>query len=903
MRRINKKWILFPAIAVILIAIAVIVGRSSAWSAFTPEEPCVTGDAAYMTDTVVTDVGSNLQGTTGSGATPCDEIVPTCEGEKGTEDNPFVVLEIVADKAQQQMTYLGQDDDGDSPLDVMKMGIDVSDSQGKSYTPGSSSPMDNDKASSLGQWFSNYQYEVKSIGGDGETETMTYAEIAKLYSLTITDADLEDANIDPDEFNVAFNTGTSNIYSQKKYDIATLSNTYPSLFKTDDDGKKIRDIAKEDKKDWNCSFETKVTKEEESETYKGSGYILAVEPGKGDFGFASQDDCNNWVFTKTGTDADRWVYVEDIEDLPEESVTNYKNDVARIYASGFYDNNQSIGWTGNSELYNTYNTSSAITGLYMDLSEYSNGITVTYLISEQETEDTYTFSYYGLRNNNVLKRQLFLFESEEECDAFNMEVICVTPSELNKLAKKDTETTADLIERADMFYIGAYTSSTYGLDNVYETYYHYVKGDTSYSYNADQDEIASFMDDDLEWELCYKIIYRLCNNANLPMIMTSALGDQSTYATEQIPMYKTSTYTNVSYYSTLNNMAKLYIIGTQFDLTAKKSDTTTTYYRTFYDDILGKLEEITLSSSAKSSDTSASLTGYYERYKLATTDAVDDNGTPENEKCYYWWNQITFFPEELEAYWDNGDQIKVDTDAFVSYGYAASYFNADTSNKLFTDWRQTTTVAGSDGTIGNVAIPHNGANGISYSTLLSNTDSGGVLNNVIHTAFLIMNNQGASVNDQSVTVVKQKNEYIKMSDTDVLLNYSSDDEYTASDTSYVKVKIHANGNTENGVVKSVKLENSSTGATMTVKMYKDKACSEECDEFTAASSPTGYDIPSTGTLYAYIPFSLADWADGYDTIVVKTVGRTYSQKREKIVKGTAVTTDISIGERELFNLE
>ena len=49
-----------------------------------------------------------------------------------------------------------------------------------------------------------------------------------------------------------------------------------------------------------------------------------------------------------------------------------------------------------------------MTGMMLKLSDNSN-LTSKYVKSPQETKDIYTFSYYGLKNNNVLKRQLFHF--------------------------------------------------------------------------------------------------------------------------------------------------------------------------------------------------------------------------------------------------------------------------------------------------------------------------------------------------------------------------------------------------------------------------------------------------------------------------------------------------------------
>ncbi len=56
---------------------------------------------------------------------PATRMCRPAKGKKGTKDNPFVILEIVADKAQQQMGYLAMDENETKPLDVLQYGIDT----------------------------------------------------------------------------------------------------------------------------------------------------------------------------------------------------------------------------------------------------------------------------------------------------------------------------------------------------------------------------------------------------------------------------------------------------------------------------------------------------------------------------------------------------------------------------------------------------------------------------------------------------------------------------------------------------------------------------------------------------------------------------------------------------------
>lgn len=900
-----KKWIVTSAVTVVLALTVVVCWKTDVFGKFTPKEPYVEGEAKSLSSVVVTNPGSNWMGEEGTGAEPATTEVPTCKGKKGTETNPFVILEVVADKAQQQMTYLGMEDNSAKPLDILQIGIDIAKANKCSYVPGSSAYMNRDYLKTVGQWFGNWEYEVHAIGNTNEKEKINFTDFKKLYSLQITADDLKDAKIDADAFKQQFNTGKTKEFSRDMYDVPTLIKKYPDLFQEDDDKKEIRKPAKEDIYNWAASYESKVTKEAKVYKYSGSGYILAVKPGEGDFGFASESDCNNWTFTKTGTNADRWVYVENEENLPVKSVERYKAGIAKIERYGFWDKDKPkpIWHEGTASLYTKYLDSDDITGLYLDLSK-ENGLTCQYIVEPEETKDVYTFDYYGIANNNILKRQLFRFKTQKECDDFHMQVICMTPEELNAMAKKDTDDTVDMIERADMFYLGGYDSNTYEIKDIYKLYYEFVLGKTNY----DVTEVASFLDHDLEWDLCYKLIYRLCNNKNLPLVMTNALGKIATEGTTTIQMYQNETYPNVSRKASLNNFAKLYIIATQFDLTAKKEEDEK-FIRTFYDDILvpGKLQKVALTKGAQnSSDSPAQFTGYYQRPKV-----IQSEDKIEREKCYYLWNTLTFFPEALEGKWTNGEQCstgKADVDDFVNYGYMRPYFDVDASSKLFSDGSEAEKVDGayvdSDGEMhGNVTIPHN-QNNTGYSTLLGNTESSYVTNGAMDISYKIINNRPETVNNQIIKVVKQKQEYVKMSDNAILLDYTSNRSY-GDKKSYVKLQIHTNNNGQNGLVTKIRLKNSE-GKTAPhdgeLLLYDSATYTKECEKDTYGSN-SGYIIPSTDSLTAYVPYSLQQWADGYNIIEVETVGRIYSEKKKTIISGKRIKTEINIGERTLFNLE
>lgn len=916
-RRKRKLWML-PVFTLALVFVIGLCWKTNVFGKFIPQEPFVEGEPEIINNTLVTNEGSNLKGEEGSGAEPCCEEVPTCVGKKGSETNPFVILEVVADHAQQQMSYLAMEDNSDTPLDIMKIGIELADKAQRSYVPGNNNIMSRTELLPLGEWFSRWEYKVKPIGATGliteEKDLVSeyFVDFEKLYSLKITSEDLKKAGVEEEEFKKLFDEGKdegkSNTFTRPVYNHTALMNKYPELFEKDSKEQTIRKIAKEDYLNWQTSRKTEVVKEAEVREYSGSGFILAVAPGQGEFSFVRQEQ--DWgtgqitrIFEKTGTNADRWIYVENEEDLPPESVAAYENDTARINDSGFYNKAKQIWYAGIDELGSTYRESDDITGMYMKLSDNPK-IVCQYQIKPEEKREVYTFSYYGICNNNILKRQLFQFKTQKECDDFHMKVVCMTPSELNEMAKKDTDQTLDMIERADMFYVAGYAGegkdATAALEETYNLYYKYVRGKEDYKY--DETKVASFFDDDLEWDLCYKLLFRLCHNKNLPLVITNTVSKLASESVANVRMYQSEQYPDVEIGSILSNLGKLYIITTQFDLTAKRAEDET-YVRTFYDDILDKLQRIPLAEAGKNASSPIQYTGYYRRPKV-----VDSDDVVEREKCFYLWNNLTFFPEALGNLFYTGQQVSLseeNREQLKAYGYMPSYFDTADGSNMFSNASLAEQAPGSDGHTGNVGIPHNGTNGAYYSTLLGNAESSYVTNTTMNTAFLIMNNRPEVVNPQVVKLMRQKKEYVRMSDVAALVDYSSEQTYQPNDKSYLKVLIHNNNNGQAGVVTKVTLINEQgqpAPADSNLKLYTAKDYLEECGK-AKYGIYEGYDIPDGESVIAYVPYSQKQWADGYNIVEFETVGRIYSEKRKTIIYGKPTKTNISINERTLFNLD
>ena len=133
MRKVRKYLGLTLGCAAICAGAVFVVSATNVFGKFVSEEPYVEGQPASAA-VVVTSEGGTQQGSMGSGVSPCPATeglpeVPTAIGIKGSETNPFVLLEVVPDKAMQQWTYLSGDVESGMPeaLDAMAIGIEVSD--------------------------------------------------------------------------------------------------------------------------------------------------------------------------------------------------------------------------------------------------------------------------------------------------------------------------------------------------------------------------------------------------------------------------------------------------------------------------------------------------------------------------------------------------------------------------------------------------------------------------------------------------------------------------------------------------------------------------------------------------------------------------------------------------------
>lgn len=1022
-KNIFRKYIGLTLGLTVLCTVALLTGTVyHVFGQFVPEKPYVKqveegdnkGDPSpeglTSSFTTVTFEGGNTKGSEGSGAKPCSEKVPPAEkgALKGTKDNPFVILEIIPEHAQQQLIYLNADNP-DCPLNFLKIGIDAC-SDSRNFT-NDSDIVHYDKLSQWGYWFYNYGYEVYKTDGSGEKETKKLVKVDRLYKLTISEKDITNAGYTMEAFETAYNSGNGTMSDLKKnfpalfnkdttkaeipirdeaiadnrnwtkgsdaeqitiivqkedikeedqnLSIKELAEKYPTLFEKDTKGNLVEKSEFENSSQWNMKEEShsytvtssdmvitdnisgmsvseiaekypSLFKEDSNgnkipsgilqkdwevsssklnswESLSPNGYFIYVGDGKGDYK-NNTTNANQWysefLMQKKEADSENegynWIYSE----------TEPSGDQYFSFREKYYDDSDPTKYFD--IVKNTVDDS--LVGGYLSCSDFSKvnvtGCTKyefeysskTYKFST--TKNTFNFEYYGLKATDVLKRSLFNFTSEEECNNFNMKVIAMTPSEINAIAKKDDKDKLDMVERADMFYIGAYASNTNGISNVYKLYNTYV--DTAST--ADSSSMKDYYDNDLDWDQVYKILDRLCNNANLPLMMTQGLGEMLDNNVESIHTYMSSNQSDVTKTSVLNNMAKLYIIAIQFDLLARKNSGE--YERTFYEDILPKLNTIQLNSSAIPSDNadSATTTGYYERTPLSTNTSLS---SADKKKCYYLWNMLTFYPSEIEP--TNQDQIDTGKiSEYIKYGYLKSFFNSNAASKVFSDVYSHH--VGSDGTDDkNMGVVSKGNSDTNFSTILGSdaAESAGVVNGFTDVAYKIMNGQSVTPPKAlSVSIVKQHKLYQKLTDDAVLIDYNQKAKYKQDKTLYVKVKVE-NVNNEDGIIEKVELLNEAEKAVDTdpipqSTLEKSTSLSKEnIKDINDQNSVNGYRVSANSSLTFYVPYQLSDWQRGYQTIRLTMRGRKYIIKGDKKITtlGSQTTWDISITERTLFNLE
>ncbi|MDR1700599.1 MAG: hypothetical protein LBR68_05350, partial [Lachnoclostridium sp.] len=171
------KKIILCSFAVLLlfgtsIGIYLLISEIDVLGKYEAEEPFVEGEPENL-DFVVTDQTKvskpasvpTPEGNTGTQTqNPKDPNlmpeIPEARGEKGTSTNPFVVLEIVSDKALQTLSYMDEGSEPYDPIDLM-VKMDRGDIDITSMGEGREDDINEDRLlEKLGQIFHEKQYEV-----------------------------------------------------------------------------------------------------------------------------------------------------------------------------------------------------------------------------------------------------------------------------------------------------------------------------------------------------------------------------------------------------------------------------------------------------------------------------------------------------------------------------------------------------------------------------------------------------------------------------------------------------------------------------------------------------------------------------------------------------------------------
>lgn len=1029
-KNVGKKIRIMLGVIVVCVTAFWILYSNNVFGQFIPDKPYVTDAPQGNTSalTAVTYEGGNQKGSLGSGATPMPGVPIAGKDEpKGSEKNPFVLLEIVPEHAQQQMVYLNTSDKN-YPLDVLQIGIEASRKEQKDFI-NFRDVTNFGLHNSPGEWFCRYKYNLYKFGEDEKTVSKPLVEIGKVYSLDIEREDLQSKyGIDPAEFDQYFNE------NGECKDIKSLIEKYPDLFRKDKNGEEIRNIALKDNRNWRANKGKSIQYEVASFTtddlsmyrdyqyYVNVSEIMRENPDlfrydkKGnEISDAVRNDMLNWKGECTKTDSyDYKVVTTDIseedyeayhrkemsmKELSEKYPNLFRKDIegkeideSRLSAVG-WDVHREVGklfptvlksgyvqYVGDGGEYEIGEDSAEGMGTFLALSEKENGAwkysedlpegveenkdywrfankekgycwsissleeghgshkvailekanvctfrykrnisSFEFIYDKIEKSDSYSIDYYGLKGNDILKRSLFTFQDEEESKNFNLQVIAMTPSEINEAVKEDTAETLDIIERADLFYFGLYDSATDNITQVYDLYNKYVKDEKEKPVSSDN--IKDYYGNDLDWSSCYKILVRLCNNSNLPLIWTQKVGEMLNYGvdgTNNTHMYITGDITakHVEAMGSLNNIAKLYLLTLQFDMLARKGEGEVDYKRTFYNDILNNLQtiELNLEAMEKASKDTASTTGYYERKLVETNcDGTVLTGSeirdPKWKTCNYLWNLWTFYPSDIKL--GAGNEMAENRDSYIQYGYLDSFFdsNADPFRDNVAGHH-----SGSDGYDGkNVGIVHGESSNsnVNQSTLLgSPNDGGSILNTTLNVAYQIMNKQTPKVDPLKVKVERRKRDYQKLSDELILIDYSknSNQDVSGKEPIYIKLTI-SNTNNEDGILKSIHLmkDTGDVEKKVLLPQKKDKTAlvKEKILDVNGKQPVEGYRIPANGTLTFYIPYHYSQWKQDYTQIQLVMRGRKYLLRKGKkeSTLGSKVEHTVTISERSLFDLE
>lgn len=392
--------------------------------------------------------------------------------EKGTKENPLVILEIVPELAQQSLSYFATSKEDGLPFDPLEMSMKMSKDKGKSFIP-------DDKK---GQFMLNNKH-IKS--GSWKPQGL---KSANLSWLTDVGGIFSSNNFD-------------NLYQIYDYDHSVTdssrkTNGHDYDFSNAPLVKVDAYYTVEMKK--GSSFVQSLSSEENGDSYPT---IASLYDGNADFKAAFVDKDNQDIPREVIDDDLNWAWsVERDSDSDMKfsiSVTSPTEEFKSDYAA------LKSGTLGQKNFFERYNDllsiaddGTAVTSNEFDKIEewtfndsQENG--TLYKIDYNYEGYKLKFQYVGLKWNDVLKRMLVNFTDEldsdgnviktadEQYEDYHIKIIVVTPDMINEMDKNDTDTTLDYIERADMYYVSSYYSGKSGgcpdqVKNLINFYWNYI---------------------------------------------------------------------------------------------------------------------------------------------------------------------------------------------------------------------------------------------------------------------------------------------------------------------------------------------------------------------------------------------------------------------------------------------
>ena len=1055
----KRTKLVFPLIGVGLVCVFVVaffvMNHNISFGDFHPHSTYIASDGLNGEDLAPQDISvedrfvtpktkeGHPDGVLNTGSYPS---MPETDGGKknrGTKENPFVILEIVPEMAQQTLSHMVSTQEEGLPYDPIKVGIKISDNilNSKGYADKTSRAaieamtqqhcMVNHKSESFPIYENGKQTGTMNVPQDkgpnaiqNPTRDSDYMEqhqnslpgwfrnkiSTEIYDPegTVTGNASEPGNENSrvsarnkyarvgKYFEVSTTSDTLPLEDYAKKTVAEINALYPTIFveETADGAKAIRTDALNDEVNWNKNIELE---KEYHYTFKAKSDVMTQEDFDGktmaqlisDKKYADifKNEDGTMVPEDVANDEARWVKkaVEN-KDEKKEDINKNAYLVFVPMGEGEYYTNGSF-WSG-SKLYKASNAEekaksnimyvesldaypshtniadkyapyqiaerytperiAELEGMYMQASALggetpkviSYDIYTEYSFSYDYVLYKYTYTYYNLKVNDLLKRMFFCRDSDQAYEDVYVKVIVATPDMINEVDSKDTTTALSYVERADMFFFNALDDEEYSWEEFVKFYYEYIIEDPG---AYDKNNIASFVDNDLEWIDCMKIIERLSTEMNMPMMFTKEVGDMlnegvHSDGSSTAHIYLDSATMDKNEISSLNNIAKLYLITSQFNLGAVKG--TKNYQgeiieRTFMDDIYPNLKQIPIVKNGKNT---ANYTGYYDRQVCMCSDLSE----PQEKNSHYLWNRYTFIPTDSGFNGNDNRHMWLE-----KYGFLYTYLNNNNNlqngqEAMYTKLTGVRVDHDFDNDPQNVTMV--GRDIASINETLFNDNTMGVMGIII---YKIMNQGTPETPTMQFSVEKYssgdsiKLKYTKIDNASVLLDYSSDAKYKSDKTLYLKCKLINNTylsdgsvqvNNQDGVIKSVKLVNDASnrsielinvsGDSSTVLesdktkvengfnpsvpfeissvIFKDDA-GEPMQGLDANQGPIkGIQVASAKTITFWVPFNLYDWQDGYNKVEVTWVARCSKGNNAYQNEGT---NEVTIGERTLFNLE